>query len=163
MTVIVSDTSPLRALAHLGLLGLLQGLYGQLHVPPAVERELLHPPPALPVVDVRQLSFVSVQAPQQLGPVQHFRPALDPGESEALALAVELQAHSILIDERQGRARAKQLGLTPLGTLGTLVRAKQAGLITAVRPLMDRLENEIKFFISPQLRADVLRRAGEQP
>lgn len=67
----------------------------------------------------------------------------------------------ILIDEAAGRAMAVRLGLHPIGVLGTLVRAKQRGLIDAVGPLMDRLEAEIDFFISEQLPTEILRRAGE--
>ena len=44
MVVVVSDTSPIRALAHLELLHVLNGLFGAVHVPPAVAEELLHPP-----------------------------------------------------------------------------------------------------------------------
>ena len=86
---------------------------------------------------------------------------LDPGESEALALAVELGISVILIDEAADRAAAMRLGLLPVGVLGTLVRAKQRGLVDRVEPLIDRLEREIGFFVSQELRAEILRRAGE--
>ncbi len=56
---------------------------------------------------------------------------------------------------------AKRLGLLPIGVLGTLVRAKQRGLITAVAPSIDRLERELGFFISASLRAQILQSAGE--
>jgi uncharacterized protein len=161
LAVLISDTSPIHALGHLGLLALLRDLFGQVVIPPAVQQELMRPPPRLLAIDVSQLAFVQIQAPQNHAQVQQLLQTLDPGESEALVLAVELQVSTLLIDEMDGRAVATQLGLVPLGTLGVLLRAKQRGLINAVRPLMDRLENEIQFFISPQLRADVLRLAGE--
>jgi len=41
MLVVVSDTSPIRALAHLGLLDLLQRLFDRIAIPPAVASELL--------------------------------------------------------------------------------------------------------------------------
>jgi predicted nucleic acid-binding protein len=56
---------------------------------------------------------------------------------------------------------AKQLGLMPIGVLGTLVRAKQRGLIATVAPKIDRLEQELGFFISASLRAQILKAAGE--
>ena len=55
----------------------------------------------------------------------------------------------VLIDEVAGRAAARQLGLAPMGVLGVLVRAKQRGFIGKVTPLMDRLQDELNFFISP--------------
>ncbi len=54
-----------------------------------------------------------------------------------------------------------RLNLQPVGILGTLVRAKQRSLIEHVGPLMARLEGEIGFFISEQLRTEILRRAEE--
>jgi hypothetical protein len=86
---------------------------------------------------------------------------LDPGESEALALALELGISVILIDEAAGRVAAVRLGLSPVGVLGTLVRAKQRGLIDSVGPLIEQIQGEIGFFVSQALRAEILRRAGE--
>ena len=76
--------------------------------------------------------------PGNLNQVRLLLETLDPGESEALALALELETLAVLIDEAAGRAMAKRLGLLPIGVLGTLVKAKQRGLISAVGPLIDR-------------------------
>jgi len=153
----------MRALAHLGQLDLLRTLYGQVLVPPAVEWELFHPPIAHPVVNIAQLGFAQVQAPHDQLQVNQLLRQLDLGEAEALVLACEVQASAILIDERRGRTAAKRLGLHRVGTLGVLMEARRNGLIQAVRPLMDDLENNLKFFISAKLRADILRLAGESP
>jgi predicted nucleic acid-binding protein len=161
LAVVVSDTSPVRALAHLGLLELVRHLFGQALVPPAVAGELRAPPAGLPDVGVGQLPFLRVQSPQDQARVQQFRQSLDPGESEALALALEVQASAVLMDEAAGRAMARQVGLQPLGILGLLLLAKQRGLVPAVSPLMDRLEQELGFFLSAAVRAEVLRLAGE--
>jgi uncharacterized protein len=161
LAIVVSDTSPIRALAHLDLLVVLEALFGQVVVPPAVDIELLNPPIGLPRVDVRTLSFVSIRMPGNLNQVQMLLETLDPGESEALALALELETLAILIDEAAGRAMARRLGLLPIGILGTLVKAKQRGLISVVSPLIDRLKSELGFFISETLRDEILRNAGE--
>ncbi len=78
------------------------------------------------------------------------------GESEALALAVEVKPDVVLIDEKTGRAVAKELGLVPLGVLGTLVKAKRAGLIVAVAPLVTRLKDELDFRVSAQVERRIL-------
>ena len=122
----MSDTSPIRALAHLSLLRVLKELFGQIIVPPAVDAELRVPAAGFMPVDVRMLDFVSLQAPRDTKRVQTLLKTLDPGESEALVLALELGSVAILIDERAGREMAKQLGLMPIGVLGTLVRAEAA-------------------------------------
>jgi predicted nucleic acid-binding protein len=49
---------------------------------------------------------------------------LDQGEAAAIALALELEHRQILMDERDGRAKAKALGLQPVGVRGVLLRAK---------------------------------------
>jgi hypothetical protein len=161
LDVIVSDTSPLRALAHLDLLDLIRQLFGEVLVPPAVVKELGTPPSGLVVVDVQQVPFLRVQAPQNQLKVQRFLKDLDPGEAEALALALEVQAAAVLIDEKAGRAAAQGAGLQPVGTLGILLRAKQRNLISLIAPLMDQLENELDFFLSAEIKAEVRRLAGE--
>ncbi len=86
MPVIVSDTSPIRALAHLGRIDLLRSLFGMVLLPPAVDEELGHPRTGLPLVDVHELGFISVRAPKDHQRVEDLMRSLDPGESEALAL-----------------------------------------------------------------------------
>ena len=148
-------------LSHLGRVDLLRDLFGTVLVPPAVDEELRNPPAGFALVDVRQMGFISVQAPRDCERVAELMRTLDPGESEALALAIELRISVILIDEAAGRAMAVRLGLIPVGVLGTLVRAKQRGLIDTVGPMIERLQGEIGFFVSQALRTEILRRAGE--
>lgn len=66
MPVVVSDTSPIRALAHLGQLAWLEKMFQQVVLPPAVGQELNRPPSTLSPIDVRSFSFLKVQAPTQL-------------------------------------------------------------------------------------------------
>lgn len=161
MLVVVSDTSPVRALAHLGHLLVLKQMFQQVVVPPAVNAELLRPPGGLPRVEVASVPFLSIRQPLNSQRVREFLATLDPGEAEALALAEEMQASALLIDEAAGRRMAGRVGLSVLGTLGILLGAKQRNLLSAVRPLLDRLQNEIGFFVSDELRAEILLRAGE--
>lgn len=86
---------------------------------------------------------------------------LDPGESAALALALEIRADAVLVDERRGYEVARQVGLEAIGVLGILLRAKFAGCIPLVRPLLDALQADAGFWVSDRLRSEVLRLAGE--
>ena len=161
MPIVVSDTSPLRALEFVDHLELLSRLFQEVIVPPAVAAELREPSRRFRPVDVARFPFLRVIVPQSLGEVNRLLSALDRGESEALVLAGELRADAVLIDEADGRRVALEMGLVPIGTLGILVRAKQERLIDEVQPIMDRLIHDLGFFISDELRYAVLEQAGE--
>ena len=83
------------------------------------------------------------------------------GEAEAIALAIEMNADVVLIDERDGRIAARQAGLTLTGVLGVLLRAKTTGQITTVKPHIQALRTQARFFVSERLETEVLCSAGE--
>ncbi|MCT7983462.1 DUF3368 domain-containing protein [Laspinema sp. A4] len=86
---------------------------------------------------------------------------LDPGEAEAIALARELNADRLLIDERKGRAVASRLGIKLTGVLGILIVAKRRELITEIKPLIDELIDISRFRVGDELYARVLQDVGE--
>lgn len=153
---VVSDASLLISLAAVGLLPLLEAIYGVVLIPLAVRNEYQAGRRAAePNLDgLTWISIADVASDMSL-------PAtLDPGESAAIALAVQTRARAILLDERLGRRIARQLGLPVVGTLGGLLHAKQLGLIPEVTPIVDDLiAHGIR--ISPALRVLILRQARE--
>ena len=82
---------------------------------------------------------------------------LDPGEAEAIALAIERAPSLLLIDEREGRQVARTLGVPLTGTLGILLRAKGLGHTPAIKPLLTELIEQHHFRLHPSL---VLSAAG---
>jgi predicted nucleic acid-binding protein len=86
---------------------------------------------------------------------------LDPGEAEAIALALELSADLILLDERDGRSVAERAGLRVTGILGILLRAKDNGQIQSIKPEIDALRTRARFFLSARLQQKALEIAGE--
>nr|WP_206071100.1 DUF3368 domain-containing protein [Nodosilinea sp. P-1105] len=162
--IVVSDTSPLSGLAIAGYLSLLEQIYDEVIIPVAVANELRRGGQDDPrITEVLALDWVEVQQPKNLALVETLQADqnLDRGESEAIALALELKADELLIDERLGRREASRLGLSITGLLGILLVAKRRGLVGAIRPIMDDLINEAGFRVSSQLYADVLAMAGE--
>lgn len=161
MSVIVSDTSPVRALAHLGLLSVLQKMFGRVVVPRSVAMELFDPPSRYQSIDVSSYDFFEIVVPADQRFVTRLTERLDLGEAEAIAVAVEMQAVTLLIDESAGRQVAMELGLSPLGTIGLLLRAKQSRLCGNIAPLLDSLRSDLRFHLSDSLYELGLRLAGE--
>ena len=160
--VVVSDTSPLINLAAIQHLWLIPEIYGQVIIPQAVFNEIVIEgigEPGAEEIQSANWALIRTCPPSQL--LDKLRVDLDPGEAEAIALAVEIGADRILMDERKGRQIAIGLSLKPVGVLGILLRAKQEKLISTVRPLMDRLLEEADFFIHDSLYNEVLILAGE--
>ncbi len=144
----------------MGLVHLLSAMYGDVWVPPAVVDELARPRGSYPPIDVVALGLL-VRVPTDAAHVAALRRELDPGESEAIALALETDADLLLVDEYDGRAIATRLGLRIKGVLGLLIDAKVASHVAAVRPLLDRLRTELDFHIRSGIRRQILESAGE--
>lgn len=159
--LVVSDTSPIRALSVLGLLSVLHTLYGEVLVPPAVVRELEVEVRGLPAVAVGRLAFVRIQMPRNTEQVAQLRERLDAGEAEAVALALEIGADAVLMDESKGRRVAASLGLHPIGVIGVLLEAKKRRAVGQIGPLLDALDRTITFRVSAELRKYALSLAGE--
>ena len=159
--VVVTDSSPIRALHHLRLLSLCQDLYGSVIVPEAVQNELRSPTATCPKIEISEHPGFEVRTPRS-NPVELGVPSdLDPGETQAITLALELEADLLLMDERKGTEAARRLGLYTIGVFGILLEAKRRALIDRVLPRVDRLVSELRFFASPALRQRLAQLAGE--
>ncbi len=160
----VSNTSPISNLAAIGRLSLLQSQFTELWIPPAVSHELAaHPDPVARTKIRKAISeqWIKVVGPATSSFLKILLLHLHSGESQAIALAAESEADVVLIDEQEGRRFAVQAGLLVTGVLGILLRAKKTGSIPALRPEIQSLRKNARFFIAPSLEASVLAAAGE--
>ena len=125
--VIVADTSPVNYLVVINQIGILPRLYKRVLIPPAVFDELTHPAAPGPVREwtERRPDWLEVKSPKNTVALAQ----LDLGESQAIALASELGAGVVLIDELAGRKEATSRGLKVAGTLSVLDDADRAGLV----------------------------------
>ncbi|MFZ4676155.1 MAG: DUF3368 domain-containing protein [Nodosilinea sp.] len=161
--IIVSDTSPINNLAEINQLHLLHQLYGTVLIPEAVFQELTDPSfPVAGATEVQTFDWIQTLTVSDRTLVEAMSNELDIGEAEAIALAVEIQADQVLIDERRGRLVATRLNLRCIGILGILVEAKSQGLIAEVKPLLDALVNEAGFWVAEPLYNSILRLVGEK-
>ena len=138
--MIVSNTSPLIALAKADALPLLKMLFGEVKIPSAVQRELL----AKSGVEANRLDaaladFVTVVAcPHTPVEVEEATKHIGAGEQQAIILAHALGA-VLLMDERIGRKVARDLHVSVTGVVGVVIKASQAGLIPQALPLITQM------------------------
>ena len=139
------------ALGHLGQLDLLRKIFDTaILIPSAVSGELAGR--TLPDwFQIRELQPLSARV---------LEASLGAGESETLALALEVEADLVLLDDKAARRLASQLRLTVFGTLGLLLKAKESGLIPSIRPKLEALRS-LPFHISSRLRENILTHAHE--
>jgi uncharacterized protein len=160
--IVVSDTSPINNLAAINQLHLLQQLYGTVLIPEAVYQELTDPDfPVAGAKEVQTFTWIQIRAIEDRTMLKALSSELDPGEAEAIVLALEMKAEQVLIDERRGRMIAARLNLHYTGILGVLVEAKSQGFISTVKPLLDDLINKAGFWVAEPLYKSVLRLVNE--
>jgi predicted nucleic acid-binding protein len=158
MTVVVSDTSPLSYLIEINCEHLLPALYGRVLIPRVVFEELSNPgtpasvrawlshiPPWLVIKDASPISDPALEQ-------------IDPGERQAIQLAMDEHADLVLMDDRAGVRAALRFGLEVTGTLGVLLQAAKKDLVDLEAAL--RKLQATAFRYTPRLIDEVRRRSG---
>lgn len=111
--------------------------------------------------EVANADWIERHAAQNQALVTALRRDLDRGEAETIALALELDADLVLLDEKEGRHAAQRLGLRVMGVVGILLEAKAKGAMDALRPQLDALRQKAGFYLSDPVYQRVLRLAKE--
>lgn len=131
----IADSSPLILFARAGRLDLLQRLFEEISIPSAVRDEVVvqagQRPDAKQVDREIESGWIQVHDPSEgaVGTLASRHPNLGAGEKAAIALALDLEAGSLLMDDGSARRAAKLEGLRPVGCLGVLARAHGRGLV----------------------------------
>jgi predicted nucleic acid-binding protein len=99
---VVADAPPLRYLLFIGHIDLLPTLFTQIIIPPAVLGELQRANTSSGATLDATFACLVYRAHAPAAPC-HREEVLGAGEREALALAEELHADLVLIDEDKGR------------------------------------------------------------
>jgi len=160
--IVVSNTSPLSNLVAIGELDLLCMLYDRVYVPQAVLNELAAGVRVRPEhAQVERAQWIVPMAVRDDALVRVLRVELHPGEAEAIALALELGADLVLLDEKAGRRLARTRGLNIVGLVGSVLEAKMKSLVPSVRPILDALRSIAGFYLGDALYALALDLADE--
>ncbi len=128
MILIVADTGPVNYLIQIGCIGLLAQLAEKTVLPASVQAELVHrgAPEAVRVWATALPAWVEVR--QAARPVE--AKDISPADREAIALAKELGAAVLLMDDRHARLCAAALGVVTMGTVGLLEVAAARDLVS---------------------------------
>ncbi|MCB0290200.1 MAG: DUF3368 domain-containing protein [Calditrichaeota bacterium] len=146
---IISDSTCLIALDRIGQLTLLKQLFEQIYVPTAVHREF-----------GKKVNWIKVTSVHNPIAIKTLMIQIDAGESEVIALALEMQDCVAILDDKKARRIAQDIGLKITGTVGLLLKAKKDGVIGKIKPLLDQL-NEAGFHVGGSLYQNALRLANE--
>lgn len=149
---IVSDPSCFILLSNIGELDLLYKVYGEIITTPEVVSEFNGPLP----------EWVIIKKPVDKYYQTILEAQLDRGESSAIALALEMENSTLILDDLKARKMAEHLGLSYTGTIGVIVKAKLIGLISSIQPILKKLKLT-DFRISNEIEMEALRLAKELP
>jgi len=154
--IVIADTTPLNYLVLIEQSEILPQLYHRVFIPPAVGEEFQRPetPPAVRAWIAQPPTWLEIRRVERR-PEPALR-NLGAGEREAIALAEELHADRLIMDDRAARRVATQRKLTVIGTLGVLVEAAERGLVD-LPDAIARLQ-QTTFYVSPEVVEPLLRR-----
>jgi predicted nucleic acid-binding protein len=160
--MIICNATPLIAFARIQRLDILQQTVGTLVIPEGVAKEVRgYRGGYYAEIILDDEPWITVQALRAPAQVQLLLPVLDQGEAEVITLALEQNADLVLIDELTGRKVAQSLQLQVIGTVGILIRAKQMGIIPAVKPILEKMiQRGIRY--SQRFVCSILHATGEE-
>lgn len=157
MKIVVADTGAIISLAHIEQIGLIEKVFDDFYIANAVWIELNNYDN--PDLDNSILTGLKAKV-KEISSKNYLSMVMDLGESESVILYEELQADYLLIDDNKARLVAESININCIGTLGLLLKAKQKGLITELKPIFEKLIKVGRYF-SRKLINDILIKIGE--
>lgn len=158
--ITIVNTSPIFYLHRLGLLEILNKLYGDITIPEAVKNELKKG--YVQGEDVPELENYPWIQIMNFGMPEYLNLIVDLGlgESEVLAIATNHPTALVILDDKLARRIAEMQEFRLTGTAGVLLRSKEKGLIPALKPVIEKLLS-LNFRLKPDLVKTILELAGE--
>lgn len=148
--IVITDASCFITLDKIDGMHLLHSLYKQILTTPEIAAEF----------GKRLPEWVEVKAVLNRDLLYNYAETVDIGEASAMALASEIHADLLIIDDAEGRRFAKKLELNITGTVGVILSAKLSGVIPNVKPYILKIQ-QTNFRISDWLTSQILKDAGE--
>ena len=149
-SVVIADTSCFILLTKINEIDLLRKVYSAVYTTPEVASEFRN---GLP-------DWVIIQEVKDRNILTSLEVDLDRGEASAIALTYELPNAIVVLDDWGARKVAMRLHIAFTGTFGIMIKAKQNGLISSVKPIINKVK-QTNFRISEDVIREILREAGE--
>ncbi|MCP5007714.1 MAG: DUF3368 domain-containing protein [Planctomycetes bacterium] len=161
MQSVVSNSSPIIHLSKIERLNLLRDYFQEIVIPEAVYRECITEGKGRCEIElIKNADYIKRTLVKDNKLVRLLQSTLDDGESEAIALSLEVQASLILLDDSEAREKARLYGLKITGIIGILLRAKRERKIPSLKDELKQLK-ETGFWIAEDLEATLLNEVGE--
>ena len=129
--IAVSNTSPMMALLKIGYVVYLHELFERVFISESVELEISKKDNEIwhATKEMIEKGFIEVKTVKNTSLVQVLNQELGIGESEAIALSMEIKPDFVLLDDLEARLSARSLGLKVTGTLGIIRALLRRGII----------------------------------
>ena len=158
MKLVIADTGALISLGLVGHVDLIEGVFGDYYIANAVWEELLsYENPEFEKSFLINLGKRVINIKTR----NHLSVIMDYGESESVILYEEMNADYLLIDDNKARIIAESLNINCIGSIGLLIKAKQKGLISDLKPIFEKWFKNKRHF-SKQLLNKILLQIGEE-
>lgn len=159
--IVVCNSSSLIALSKIGHLEIFEKLFKEIFIPNAVYKDLIIKGLGKTgIAEIGSAGWIKRRYVKNTKLVKKLNISLHSGESEAIVLAKELKADFIILDDRRARNLAKMERLNVIGLLAVLIKAKEMGVISKIKPIVDSLRRN-DFFMKESLFLDILNKADE--
>jgi predicted nucleic acid-binding protein len=154
--ILIADSSALITLSIIKKLEILEKLFGDVFIPQAVFNEITK-------VNKRESPELKEYCQNRIKTIStniNFNISLGIGESEAIILYKEMEANFFLCDDKKAKKFAKSFNINVIGSLGVLLKAKETGYVTKIKPLVEILKQS-NIFIDDKIYRLVLAKAKE--
>ena len=158
----ILNASPIIVLAKAGHLALLDATPAQILIPRQVASEITAGPPGDPARAALESGWGRIVTCSRV-PESVLEWGLGPGEASVVALAMEQEGARALLDDAQARRCAQAHGVSVLGTLGAIVRAKKAGSIESAAKVIEDLRRSGLYLDDKIVTAAVVAAGEESP
>ncbi|WP_439482145.1 DUF3368 domain-containing protein [Cyclobacterium plantarum] len=156
--LVISDSRPIFSLSIIDKLEILEEIFEEVFIPPAVWEEITGDETKK---HFRKINEFFKDRVKKISGFNELTFVMDYGESESVILYKELNADFLLIDDKKARSIAENFGINCVGTIGVLSTAKEKGIVNELRPLFELFLKNDRYYSVKLLNA-ILKKHKEK-